>query len=144
METKGFEFIRLWKNKVWSVHDLHRTAYKNLITNRSVTKKDDKPNATAQRMEDNLRRAGVDPKYKQEGYTVAADVNCFACHASLKEPPTKDAHKKWDADSFYTPAGVGCEMCHWHGSLYRDEHQKNEICKSETVPGATLVVAWRE
>lgn len=144
METKGFEFIRLWENKVWSVHDLHRTAYKNLLTSRSVTKKDEKPNATAQRMEDNLRRAGVDERYKKETYTVATDVNCLACHASVKEPVTKDAHKKWDADSFYTPDGVGCEMCHGHGSLYRDEHQKNDIGKSETVPGATRVVGWRE
>ena len=30
-QTLGYEFVRMWENKVWAVHDLHSTAYKNLI-----------------------------------------------------------------------------------------------------------------
>jgi hypothetical protein len=144
-ETRGYDFIRLWENKVWDVHDLHRTAYLNLLTSRSAKAADgEKANATAQRMEDNLRRAGIDPKYKQANYTVAGDVNCLACHASTNEPATKESHKKWTADSFLTSDGVGCEMCHGHGSKYRDEHQKNKLDKANAPDGAIRVVPWRE
>ncbi len=34
--TKGFEFIRLWENEVWSQHDPHSKAFENLAT--SLTK----------------------------------------------------------------------------------------------------------
>ena len=144
-DTKGFEFIRLWENKVWDVHDLHKTAYLNLLTRRSAKAADnEKPNPTAQKMEDNLRRAGVDTKYRDEKYTVATDTQCLACHASTFRTPNKDIHKNWKADAFLTTDGVGCEMCHGLGSKYLDKHQKSDFGKSETVPGAVKVVPWRE
>src|SRR5262245_21634545 len=36
-ETRGFEFVRLWENKVWSADDMHSQAYKNLLTADTVT-----------------------------------------------------------------------------------------------------------
>jgi hypothetical protein len=145
-ETKGYDFIRLWENRVWDVHDLHRTAYQNLLTSRCPEVKDgtNKVNATAQKMEDNLRRAGVDRKYHDEKYTVATDTQCLVCHASTLKTPNKDIHKNWKADAFLTTDGVGCEMCHGLGSKYRDEHQKSKLGKIDTVPGAIRVVPWRE
>lgn len=142
-ETKGFEFIRLWENKIWDGHDLHKTAYINLLTARSAGK-DEKANSTAQRMEDNLRAKGLDKKYRNEKYTVAGDAACLMCHASSLAPPERGAHEKWTADQFLTSDGVGCEMCHGHGSKYRDEHQKNKLGKADAPPGAVRSVPWRE
>ena len=143
-ETQGFKFIRLWENKVWDIHDLHRTAYLNLLTKKTATEPGDKPNATAQRMEDKLRKYKTNPKYADPNYTVASDPSCLACHASTNEPPTKESHKNWKADSFLTSDGVGCEMCHGHGSLYRDKHQENKLDKANAPDGAIRTVAWRE
>ena len=156
MKTKGFEFVRLKENKVWGTHDLHRTAYQNLFTAESAEVKDWKPNpndaaeerpktnATAARMEGNLRLAGTDPRYKAKGYHVSADTQCLACHASSNAPVTKDAHKTWKADFFAKDEGVGCEMCHGHGSKYGEEHKKNVAPMNNAPPGATRVVPWRE
>jgi hypothetical protein len=139
MKTLGFEFVRLWENKVWGVHDLHSTAYKNLLTSNSPQVKAGKAaaNPTAERMEKNLRR------YKGDNYTVATDPGCLACHASLKRPVEQSPVEKWTLDSFDTRDGVGCEMCHGHGSTYRFKHQETD----ENAPkpeGATDGVGWRE
>ncbi len=144
--TLGYEFVRLWENKVWGVHDLHSTAYKNLLTNRCTEVKDggDKPNTTAQRMEDNMRRAGVDARYKKQDYTVSTDTQCLACHASTKQPASIAPHKTWTVDSFNPRDGVGCEMCHGHGSLYRFRHQESHMDKANAPKGATSIVDWRE
>ncbi len=138
-ETLGYEFIRLWENKVWSIHDLHSTAYKNLLTNRTANKaRNEVPNPTAQRMEDNLRR------YKGENYTVATDVGCLACHASVLRPIHVVPPDKWTMKSFITIDGVGCEMCHGHGSLYKTRHRDSQIDPDNAPEGAVRVVEWRE
>lgn len=139
-QTLGYQFVRLWENKVWGVHDLHSAAYKNLLTSRAPEVKDgsNKPNPTAQRMEDNLRR------YKGENYAVWSDTACLACHASTTKPASEVPPAKWTADSFTGIDGVGCEMCHGHGSLYKDAHQASRISKVGAPPGAVRVVDWRE
>lgn len=142
-KTLGFEFVRLWENKVWDAHDLHKTAFVNLLTKRTADEKaGQKANATAQRMEDKLRTYKTHPKYQKPDYTVATDVACLACHASALEPPTKTALDTWTKDSFLTDDGVGCEMCHGYGSLYRDKHQDSKLVK--TPDGPKSVVPWRE
>jgi hypothetical protein len=145
-ETQGFTFVRLSENIVWSSHDLHSTAFKNLLTEQAIkAKKDDPdakkdlPNHTAQRMENNLQQSKGD-----KGYLVSKDVNCLACHASTQQPIDKAPPKTWTPDKFYTDDGVGCEMCHGHGSAYRDKHQVNKLDSAKAPPGATRVVPWRE
>ncbi|MCS6863523.1 MAG: multiheme c-type cytochrome [Gemmataceae bacterium] len=138
-ETLGYEFIRLWENKVWAVHDLHSTAYKNLLTQRTANPaKNEVPNKTAQRMEDNLRR------YKGENYTVATDVGCLACHASVLRPIPQVPPDQWTVKSFITSDGVGCEMCHGHGSLYKTRHRDSRIDPDNAPEGAIRMVDWRE
>lgn len=136
-QTKGFEFVRLWENKVWSAHDLHSTAYRSLLTDRTVKNKKDAPNATAQRMEDRLR------KYKGETYTVAGDVACLACHASVRQPADLLPPAAWKAASFSTADGVGCEMCHGHGSLYQNRHRDSREVDAKDGE-ASRVVDWRD
>jgi len=143
-ETRGYEFVRLWENRVWNVHDMHRTAFMNLLTNRTAGKEGEKPNETAQKMEDTLRRSGTDPKYRDENYTVATDTQCLACHASTFDPITPGSHKDWKPASFFTKDGVGCEMCHGHGSLYQDKHKESRIVNEGAPPGAVRIVDWRE
>ena len=46
-ETRGFEFVRLSENLIWEAHDLHSTAYKNLLTENSIQGTKDKPNPAA-------------------------------------------------------------------------------------------------
>ncbi len=138
-QTLGFEFVRLWENKVWGVHDLHSTAYKNLLTKDTVKNKRDKANATAQRMEDNLRQ------FKGEKYTAAGDTACLACHASVKQPITdRVPPDKWTAAAFSTLDGVGCEMCHGHGSGYQQKHQESREDDTDAPEGAVRTVDWRE
>ncbi|VTR92297.1 Uncharacterized protein OS=Singulisphaera acidiphila (strain ATCC BAA-1392 / DSM 18658 / VKM B-2454 / MOB10) GN=Sinac_4970 PE=4 SV=1: Cytochrome_C554 [Gemmata massiliana] len=141
-DTRGFDFIRLQENKVWAVHDLHRTAYTNLTTNRTTEETGAQPNATAQRMEDKLRKYKTHPKYADPKYTVASDAACLMCHASANEPPNKESLKTWTKDEFRPGDGVGCEMCHGHGSLYRDKHQDSRLNKAPGGPKS--VVPWRE
>ncbi len=139
-ETLGYEFIRLSENIIWSTHDLHSTAYRSLLTDRTVKNKKDKPNPTAQRMEDKLR------KYKGENYTVATDVNCLACHATTKVPLERVPHTEWKATSFSITEGVGCEMCHGHGTLYEQTHRRSrdvEDKDKDVGPDAVKVVDWR-
>ena len=138
-QTRGFDFVRLWENRVWSVHDLHSTAYKNLLTERTLKNKKDKPNATATRMEDNLRR------YKGETYTVATDTACLACHASVRRP----IHARRRGQ-------VGHEVVHDRGRgrvrdvprarvEVPDKHQESqEIDEANAPEGASRVVDWRE
>ena len=139
-ETFGFEFIRLSENIVWSTHDLHSTAYRSLLTDKTVKAKKDKPNPTAQRMEDKLR------KYKGADYTVATDVGCLACHASTKAPLSRVPHAEWKPASFSVTEGVGCEMCHGHGTLYERTHRASrdvEKADTDVNPEAVKVVDWR-
>jgi hypothetical protein len=146
-ESKAFEFIRLTESKVWDKHDLHRTAYTNLLTTRSEEAKEDPKtpiNATAERMEKNLIRAGSDRKrYGAADYTVSKDTQCLACHASTKTEITKDSHKNWDLDSFARGDGVGCEMCHGHGSKYETPHS-DSVESKKGPPGTKRVVLWRD
>lgn len=141
-KTLGYQFVRLRENLVWDAHDLHSTAYKSLLTDRTLPKeKGDKDglkaNLTAQRMENKLRR------YKGDSYTVAGDVACLACHASTTEPIRQVPPDKWAVTSFETSDGVGCEMCHGHGSSYRFKHQETD--RTAAVPeGAKEAVGWRE
>lgn len=146
-QTKSFDFIRLTESKIWDQHDLHRMAYKNILTSRSdEAKKSAKTvtNATAERMEQNLIRSGADRKrYGDPEYTVSKDTQCLACHASTKAELTKDAHKDWQLSSFVRGDGVGCEMCHGHGSKYEPVHAKSEE-SDKGPPGTERVVAWRD
>jgi len=139
-QTRGFDFVRLWENKVWGVHDLHSAAYQNLLTSRAQEVKDgtNKPNPTAQKMEDNLRR------YKGDKYSVGSDTACLACHASMTKSIADEPPSKWTADSFSGIDGVGCEMCHGRGSLYQQRHQESRLTKVGAPPGAVRVVDWRE
>jgi hypothetical protein len=152
-DTRGYEFVRLRENRVWSAHDLHRTAYQNLLTSETKVVKEgqkdenDKKieaNPTAERMEKNLRAAGTDPKYKAPGYLVSTDTQCLACHASVTTPIADAPPKNWKLDSFATDEGVGCEMCHGHGSKYAEEHKRNKLAKGDGPPDAKRVVPWRE
>ena len=142
-QTLGYEYVRLWENKVWAIHDLHARSYKNILTSRA--KGDVKPNDTAERMENNLRKA-----YGDENYTVAADRNCLACHASTSKTFAEEPPAKWNDKSFVTFDGVGCEMCHGHGSLYETPHQRStppmvedKAREAGAPPGAVRVVDWR-
>ncbi|QJW93037.1 multiheme c-type cytochrome [Frigoriglobus tundricola] len=140
LATKGYEFIRLWENRVWGVHDLHSTAYKNLLTDRTVKNKKDAPNKTAQKMEDNLRR------FRGESYTVATDKACLACHASVRRQVSDAAPaSKWTAaESFSIADGVGCEMCHGQGSGYQQKHQESQEIVNPDPDGPERSVDWRE
>jgi hypothetical protein len=89
-------------------------------------------------MEDNLRR------YKGENYTVATDVGCLACHASVVRPIHLVPPDQWTAKSFITVDGVGCEMCHGHGSLYKTRHRDSRIDQDNAPEGALRIVDWRE
>ncbi len=135
-QTLGFEFIRLWENRVWGAYDLHANAYKNLLTSRTAKK--GTPNKTAQKMEDNLR------KYKGENYFINTDTACLACHASTKEPIKQAPPNKWTAASFDTIDGVGCEMCHGHGSAYQGKHQDSVPDETNAPEGAVRFVEWRD
>ncbi|MBX9584354.1 MAG: cytochrome c family protein, partial [Gemmataceae bacterium] len=126
-ETRGYEFIRLRENLVWAAYDPHSQAFKNLATAGPDL------NPTAKRMEDRLRPT------RGPGYTVAADVQCLACHASTLRPGVGR-----EAASFATADGVGCEMCHGHGSKYRDVHQESKLDQAAAPPGAVRVVPWRD
>ncbi len=145
-QTLGFEFVRLWENRVWSVYDLHSTAYLNLLTKDSdeVKKGTAKANATAQKMEEKLRTYKKIPKYADPKYMVATDAACLACHASTKEPIQQAPPDKWTAASFDTTDGVGCEMCHGHGSSYQSKHQDSVLDKVNAPEGAVRFVEWRE
>jgi hypothetical protein len=135
-QTQGNQFIRLWENAVWQAHDLHSMAYKNLLTKETVKGKD-VPNATAERMEKNLRRSRGDEKY-----IAANDAQCRACHASAKKAHTdKDPLKTAD---FITIDGVGCEMCHGLGSGYQQKHQESELLDNPEPEGPQRLVPWRE
>ncbi|MFM8272133.1 MAG: multiheme c-type cytochrome [Gemmata sp.] len=139
-QTLGFEFIRLWENRVWSAHDLHSMATRNLITKDTPGVNDDDRkkylNATAQRMEEKLR------KYRGKDYHVGTDKDCLACHASVIQPISLAPPSTWKTDSFAPiEEGVGCEMCHGHGSMYSERHKANRFSKEN--PGATKVVDWR-
>jgi len=137
-QTRGFDFVRLWENRIWDAHDLHSMAYKNLTTNATKDNTGGDVNATAQRMEDNLKRLRGDK------YTVAGDTACLACHASSQNPLDKATFADAKADFFKTDDGVGCEMCHGHGSKYRDEHQRSMLVKGKVPAGeATREVPWR-
>ncbi|MDY3551896.1 multiheme c-type cytochrome [Gemmata sp. JC717] len=137
-QTYGFEFVRLWENKVWEAHDLHSMAYRNLVTDRTPNNDAKYPtNKTAQRMEDKLR------KYKGKDYIVANDTACLACHASTLKPLDAEPYTAWKADSFAPiQEGVGCEMCHGHGSMYSERHKTSRFAKGNAP--ATKVVDWRE
>jgi hypothetical protein len=121
--TRGFEFVLLHENGIWQNHDLHSRAFDNLT------------NAQGLIMQANLRQASGDTKYE-----VARDKNCLACHASLIKPSEPLAERS--EKSFSIREGVGCEMCHGHGSQYRTVHRDpldvNSPNKAETV-----VVPWR-
>ncbi|MBN9517477.1 hypothetical protein J0H58_02995 [bacterium] len=150
-QTLGYEFIRLWENKIWGAYDLHSLAYKNLATTEWKNEADEviaRPNVTAVRMETNLRQALRQAGKDDKNYTVAADSRCLACHASAKVPPARAlVETKWTAADDYntdTKDGVGCEMCHGHGSAYRDPHQLSKLDKKSAPPGAIRSVAWRE
>jgi hypothetical protein len=139
-QTLGTEFVRLTENKVWGTHDLHSTAYKNILTSRAAEVKDgsNKANPTAQKMEDHLRRV------KGENYTVSSDTACLACHSTVAKPVNEVPPSKWTPDSFIGIDGVGCEMCHGHGSLYQQKHQESRLAKVGAPPGAVRVVDWRD
>jgi hypothetical protein len=142
-KTLGYDFIRLWENKVWENHDLHQNAYQNLLTKRSAKNAKD-ANATAQKMEDNLIQSGSEDRYRAKGYTVATDILCLACHTSVKYPLSSTPANKWtDAKSSFSTEGVGCEMCHGHGSQYQDIHQKSRE-STDGPEGTQRVVDWRE
>lgn len=136
-ETMGYEFIRLQESNIWDAHDLHSTAYRSLVTNRTPNNKKYKPNATAQRMEDKLR------KYKGESYYVATDTACLACHASTKAPVSVAPPATWKATSFETSEGVGCEMCHGHGTMFVERHKSNRPAAANDDTEAEKVVDWR-
>ncbi|QDU19941.1 multiheme c-type cytochrome [Urbifossiella limnaea] len=139
-ETKGFTFVRLWENKVWQAHDLHAEAYKNLLTDRNKGKSKAEANRTATIMEDNLRRA-----YGKDDYTVTGDTRCLACHATSKFPVTPARVAKWAPSSFVTTEGVGCEMCHGHGSAYRSPHRDPVLIDGNPDPDeSTKYVPWRD
>jgi hypothetical protein len=138
-QTQGNQFIRLWENAVWQGHDLHSVAYKNLLTSNTLKGKG-VANATAERMEKNLRRSRGDEKY-----TVANDVACLACHASVsKAAVVKEPLKTWERKDFNTIDGVGCEMCHGHGSGYQQKHQESELVDNPPAEGPERLVPWRE
>ncbi|MBM3979884.1 MAG: hypothetical protein FJ304_06300 [Planctomycetes bacterium] len=140
-QTLGYEFVRLWENKVWGVHDLHSTAFKNLLSKDAelVKKGKAQANPTAQLMENNLKR------YKGADYLVSTDTACLACHASVKLPITEQAPPaKWTPASFSVLDGVGCEMCHGHGSGYQQKHQESREDEANAPEGAVRVVDWRE
>jgi hypothetical protein len=147
-ETKSFDFIRLTESKIWRDHDLHRTAYTNLLTTRSdESKKNPKTetNATAERMEKNLIRAGSDrARYDAPDYTVSKDLHCLACHCSTKFAITKENHKTWELNKdFVRGDGVGCEMCHGHGSKFEGPHAKSDL-SDKGPPDTARIVLWRE
>ncbi|AWM39755.1 hypothetical protein GobsT_18830 [Gemmata obscuriglobus] len=144
-ETKAYDFIRLSENIVWSAHDLHSTAYRSLLTEETAKGSKFTPNKTAERMEQKLR------KYKGDSYRVATDTACLACHASVRQPVDKVPPDAWKAGkltagnlaggSFTSLEGVGCEMCHGHGTMYQTVHQASR--EGDTNPGALKVVDWR-
>ncbi|HEX4607012.1 MAG TPA: hypothetical protein VH092_02285 [Urbifossiella sp.] len=139
-ETLGYQFVRLWENKVWEAHDLHSEAYKNLLTERSKGKSKAPANKTATVMEDNLRRA-----YGKDDYTVATDTRCLACHSSTKAPVTPTTVAGWTVKSFATAEGVSCEMCHGHGGAYLNRHKDSVAVDGDPPEGeATKYVPWRE
>jgi hypothetical protein len=126
--TLGFEFVRLSENRVWGAHDLHSRAFENLKVDN---------NATARRMQEKLRHT------RGKEYEVTKDVACLACHASHTKLMSEEPPAKWTVESFSPEDGVGCEMCHGHGSAYRDKHQVSRLAKGGPA-GATRVVDWRE
>jgi hypothetical protein len=145
-QTKSFDFVRLTESKVWDQHDLHRTAYANILTSRSdEVKKNPKTatNDTAERMERNLIRAGADKRYRAADYTVSKDTQCLACHASTVAAIAEGNYKSWKLNSFDRGDGVGCEMCHGHGSKYENPHAKSEI-SDKGPPETERIVQWRE
>lgn len=137
-QTQAYDFVRLWENRVWENHDLHSLAYKHLTTNATKEATGGEVNKTAQRMEDNLKAQ------RGKEYTVALDVNCLVCHASSQSPLDRETFAASKPDFYKTEDGVGCEMCHGHGSRYRDEHQKSNPIKGKAAAGeASREVPWR-
>ena len=139
-QTLGYQFVRLSENRVWGVHDLHSQAYENLKSAK---------NATAKKMEERLQ------KVRGKAYTVTTDVDCLACHATVrlpintdeprKERPSAQYPDKWDVKSFALAEGVGCEMCHGHGNAYKTKHRDSEEVAGEPKEGEPgRVVPWRE
>jgi len=128
-QTHSFKFVRLWENLVWGKDDLHSQAFKNL---------DVATNSIAKKMEDKFRALRGD-KYK-----IAEDVNCLACHASVKKPQSILKPSDWTVKSFDVNDGVGCEMCHGHGGAYSDRHQKDKDVDNPAPGEAIKVVPWRE
>lgn len=129
VKTEGFKFVRLWENLVWSNADLHSQAFKNL----DVSK-----NSIAKKMEDKFK------KLKGDTYKIAEDVSCLACHASISKPYATLKPTERVATAYQTEDGVGCEMCHGHGSAYRFLHGKDEPVKAPAAGDPTRVVPWRE
>jgi hypothetical protein len=138
-QTAGNEFVRLGENRTWSVYDLHSQARENL---------DPKKNKTAEVMETNLK------KYNGDKYSNATDVNCLACHGSVMTPINTESPRKereeslypnqWKVESFAPGEGVGCEMCHGHGSAYSSRHTKAVANPKAGAGGPNLIVPWRE
>jgi hypothetical protein len=128
-QTRGFEFIRLSENRIWGTHDLHAKAFENL---------NPATNATARRMDTNLKAL------RGNAYDVTTDVSCLACHASHKKLMSDEPPEKWTKDSFSRDEGVGCEMCHGHGSAYQEEHRKSVQIPNPVKGGPVRTVPWRE
>jgi hypothetical protein len=137
-KTLSYDFIRLQENNVWDAHDMHKQAFVNLLTSANVKDYPGlKANALAQRMEGILGQG-------KKGYTVITDARCLACHASSKQPIAKSLLQMPIDQVFDTSEGVGCEMCHGHGSKYRNEHANDVPVKGKPAPGeATREVPWR-
>ncbi|MFO0800146.1 MAG: multiheme c-type cytochrome [Gemmataceae bacterium] len=139
-KTHGYDFVRLWENKVWDAHDLHATAYKNLLTERNKGKSKAPANRTATVMEDNLRKA-----YGKDDYTVTTDTRCLACHATTVKPVTAAAVAAWTPKDFNVSEGVSCEACHGHGRAYLNKHKEAFDIDGEPAEGdPTQYVPWRE
>jgi len=126
--TEGYKFIRLWENVVWDSHDLHSRAFKNI---------EPAKNTLAKSMEVNLKKG------KGDAYKVTEDVKCLACHASVVKPVAAMKPAEWTPKSFVTADGVGCEMCHGHGSAYRPRHDAAKRVADPAPGEPTAVVEWR-
>ncbi len=140
-KTLGYRFIRLWENKVWGTHDLHADAFKNLLTDYNKGPSKAPANAVATVMEKNLRQAYAD----QPDYKVTTDTRCLACHATTVNPVTPAAVAAWTPKSFSTAEGVSCEMCHGHGTAYKDIHQSPApVPNADPDAEGSQYVPWRE
>ena len=127
-QTHSYKFVRLWENLIWENHDLHSQAYKNL---------DPTSNLIAQKMQANSI------KIRGGTYSITKDTSCLACHANVKKPLAQLKPTNWKVKDFDIIDGVGCEMCHGHGSAYRDRHRL-PVDVDEPAAGEPIkVVPWR-